>query len=702
MKKSTISFAFVGLLLAGLSLTLSACRDNDLADGGNGGSTDSTTTEIYTQQQAKKYDALQSLLGVTAELDSLPENWDEKAFTVEPTLGEIVDAAQPYVRYVATTSVGEANRIYRSMTSTKVEAKVSDDTWQVEGVGTMKFKVQNEADCYATLDVSVQQLPHLQQLRFVPASAVGDNGAPKDDPFYQIGDVICQQKNGQDPAYWVCVRPCSKAAKVSKSHWCTLQLTPYGSSGANYKKLTKNKCGDLYLPTGLCKDQGDGERMVQNYFNVLRVMHDPSIYNKETVMGIGEITKKSGELTPEKVRDLNYMWSDLGIWDKIANTTVAASLKSELSKENPRLNAFYYGYSKVLLGNGDYRVYNLELSNNNERQEDGDLPENSGLFNEAEKQTLWLQFDNNEKNFKNFENKAGDSHIVLYEGKVSRNCSEQQYMVKYKTGAQLEENLVYTTDNTPGQSFEERGNNYGLTDVLSYTRLLDKKVTETGDLPFFALGDEVLGKNDGVQYICIKDAFGDAQNKGTAYFLRKYCTKGENHGTQLTEKQAIYIACHLLNAYYYREVGKPIVELEKESTVYRKLLMNLYDTFSETNNKGVNEKGVKFEQDKNGNYVMTARFYTEMTNKRPTFVELKYNPNDNIIYSSTFDLLGTGIDQTTDLVWVSTYTDDHTYTETFSKGLRTYSATGEARRQLKQNSFSALNESFNKLLKSKK
>ncbi len=672
---------------------MSGCRDNDLADGANGGGDDSSA-DVFTEKQAKKYDALQSLLGVVAEIDSLPDNWDAQNFAIDPKLGEVADAAHPYVRYVVTTSAEEANRIYRSMTSSEVEAKATNDVWQMEDVGTLTFKVQNEPACYATLDVDVQQLPHLQQLRFVPASAVGDNSAPKETPFYQVGDVICQHLDGQNnDTYWVCVRPCSKAAKASKSHWCTLQLTPYGASDANYVKLTKSKCGDLYLPTALCKSQGDGERMVQNYFNVLRVMQNPDLYYKNTVTGIGEITKQSGELTPEKVQNLSYMWSDLGILDKLANAEVVTNLRNELAKENPRLNAFYYGYSKVLFGKGDYRVYNLELSNNNEKDENEQLPENSGLFNEAKKQTLWLEFGDNEKNFNVFEKSAGDNHIVLYEGNESRNCGEQQYIVKYKTGAQLEKNLVYTTDNTPGQSFEERGNNYGLTDVLSYTRLSEKTVKEAGDLPFFAFGD-IVAEEDGTSNFCIKDAFGDAQDKDAAYFLRKVNQGGDKCGTKITKEQAIYFTFQLLNAFYYNETKKPIVDLKDNSALYREMLEKLYGLFEKS-------KAVSYKKDSKGRYFMDVRFYTDPTNLvlnamlHPTHVKLRYDLKENKIYYFTYSF--ENIDEK-DFLQVNAYKDDHIYTESLSGGQRTLGSMGKVRRELKQNFFSTINEEFQKML----
>lgn len=683
-------------LLMAFGLCLTSCSDNDLADntGGSDNGNDPTVS-ILTEKQAKKYYALQCLLGMTAELDSLPQNWDDNAFTVEPTLGSVADASQPYVRYVATTSAEEANRTFRAMTSTKVEAKATNDTWQLDGVGSMNFNVLNQTDCYATIDLNVQQLPHLTQLRFVPASAIGNNVAPTDKPFYHVGDVIRQQADDGKETFWVCVRPCSQSAEASKSHWCTLQLNPLGTKDANYARLTKKQKSDIILPTALCKDQGDGERMVQNYFNVLRVMESPDLYAKDYVTNIGEITKASKELTNAMVRDMSYIWREHGIWNKLSTDKVVTGLREELRKESPRLNAFYYGYNKVFWGKGDYRVYNLELSvNNNLRDEEEHAVENPGLFNEVDKQILWLEFASSAKeaDFSNFENRAGYDGVNLYnEDNTVKNCSEQQYIVKYKTGAQLEKNWLKKNDNTPSASFEKRGNNYGITDVVSYTNLIGKKASDEGGLPFFAFGDEVCPQSEmaaNMKYFCIKDACGgDAQSKGTAYFLRE--TEGQTKGTMLSNNMALYVTFQLLNAYYCSEKGKSIYEPEDCNIEYDNRLLKLWYIFSE-------HKGLKFStttNEKGANiYTMEARLQTSPDNldvegkmRYPTVVRMEYNARTGqFAYNMQIDRNATS----SDFLKVDSYQDVYTYTESYSKGSRTLPSTGETRKQLKQNVYS--------------
>lgn len=691
MKKNTKSL-FLTMFSTLLLLGSASCSDTDLAngDGGQGGD---ETENVLNKKQAQKYEALSSLLGVVAEVDSLPSNWDKSDYAVEPTLGVVADEGNQHVRYVVTTSAEEADRVYRSMISADVSAVATNDAWSMEGIGSLNFKVLNQTDCYATLDVDVQQLPHLEQIRFVPSSAIGDNIAPKDDPYYGVGDVIRQKNGDETETYWVCVRPCSKAAAVRKSHWCTLQLNPYDCpTNPNYVKLTKKGKADIYLPTGLCKEKGDGERMVQNYFNVLRVLQRPDVYENAT--GIGEITKESGELSYDKVVSLCNMWEDLGIWDKLGKSNVVSGLLQKLNEEKPSLNAFYYGYNKVLWGDGDYRVYNMQLFTGNKGA-------NKGMFTDVEKQKLWLSFSNQEVNFKSYEDEAGSKRISQLHDEddgQSQLFTENQYIVKYKTGAQLEENKVFSTDNTVGQSFEARGNNYGITDVLAYKKLIDKKVESADDTPFYAFGDIAMPEAaHDISYFCIKDAGGDPE--GMAYFVKASNCNSVLNAKLTTTPTALYITYQLLNAYLH-ETNKNIslpIDLDEYKDAYHACLSRLYEKLGK--NKAVEfYEGVTEVDDGNGNkeqkfdgkYYAFANFFTSQDNLDdlnyvyPTSVCVMYDiKNNKFAYS-----IETEKDEKNDdayFLFVDSYKDEYVYKENYSGGSLVVENYGKTRRYLKKN-----------------
>ncbi len=221
---------------------------------------------------AQKYNSLECLLSALGDVDSLPDNWNSADYHVDPTIGVAESEATPYtVRLIATTDANEANREFRSLISAPLGGEAKDTTWTQEGIGSLSFKVsKNDPTCYATVSVNLQQMPKLQEIRFVPASVIGNNGSNK-EPFYQFGDVIKQTISGVD-TYWVCVRPASnKSDDLGKTHWCTFQLVPAGQKNANYKQINN----DNLLPTDLCSKRSDGIRMTQNFFNVLRIMANP-------------------------------------------------------------------------------------------------------------------------------------------------------------------------------------------------------------------------------------------------------------------------------------------------------------------------------------------------------------------------------------------------------------------------------------------
>ncbi len=505
MKAKRFFSPIILLFVLCLCGSLTACQDNDLSENST-----ATDTETAAQQKAETYEALSCLLGGLASVDSLPSNWQDANYAVEPTVGDVVDEGTPFVRYVVTSSAEEADRIYRSYISANVSGEATNDTWTKEGIGQLNFKVLNQADAYATLDVNVKQLPHLEQIRFVPSSAIGDNGGllKPAGTYYQFGDVVRQYLPVEKKyIYWVCVRPCSMEEKLRKTHWCSLQMVRQGED-ANYKKVDKN-C----LPTKLCSSQSDGERFVQNYFNVLRLIANPDYAKgkdnanytegsakKDKYQGIDNI--KAQYIPYDSLRDISYLWDCYDLWNKDAEKSIVNKgytqeipLRDVVSASTPNINAFYYGYKTVFWGKGDYRVFNLNLQVNSNNS-------NPTLFNQVEKTTPLVQktdfFD-----FTDFE-RGGTSRFQLYSDEKKR--ENNQFIVRYKTGAELEGKTG--VDEDPAHSFSERFTQNKLEDVLVSRKLFKVQPTAANELPaFFAFGDEVTKTKDydGYQF-CIREA----------------------------------------------------------------------------------------------------------------------------------------------------------------------------------------------------
>lgn len=192
----------------------------------------------------------------------MPDDWYKSNYTVEPTVGT-ADDTNPYVRYVSATSVESANVTYRSMISADVtDGAVTDDEWSMDGIGTLDFKVLDQPDVIATVDVKVKQLPHLTQIRFVPPSAMGENSNWfSGDPYYNFGDIV-QDKEG---SYWICVRPADKATKKSKTHWISFNIVK-----DNFEEY-ENGDATLVLPDKL-GDKAGSEEFIPDFLQFLKAI----------------------------------------------------------------------------------------------------------------------------------------------------------------------------------------------------------------------------------------------------------------------------------------------------------------------------------------------------------------------------------------------------------------------------------------------
>lgn len=182
-----------------LSLALASCTDTCLDSGSGQGNQADPTAQAHHLSTSQ---VLLCLLGTTADVDSLPDDWATTNFQAEPTLGIASSEANPYERLVVVPNATEACRLYKAMTSSPFTGEAQSSTWTRDSIGTLTFNVENQTDLYATLDVDVKQLPHLRQLRFVPQSVLGQNAETN---YYTVGDVILQQNPDEAPTYYMCV-----------------------------------------------------------------------------------------------------------------------------------------------------------------------------------------------------------------------------------------------------------------------------------------------------------------------------------------------------------------------------------------------------------------------------------------------------------------------------------------------------------------
>jgi hypothetical protein len=88
----------------------------------------------------------------------------------------------------------------------------------------MTYTRGGSANNWATVDVSIRQLPHLQRIIYREGGE-GTNASFPGKAYYRFGDVVSKAV-GLDIEYWICVRPAFGPEKKGDSHWVCLNSLP--------------------------------------------------------------------------------------------------------------------------------------------------------------------------------------------------------------------------------------------------------------------------------------------------------------------------------------------------------------------------------------------------------------------------------------------------------------------------------------------
>lgn len=196
MKNLTPKLARIQYVLFALWViaNINACQEKDAPIQ----ETDFTSDELAEMTAADKYSAANSVYRALALIDELPDDWE--SVTYVPEVGVVMDEANADVRNIVSTSAEQAKGYFLSIVP---DAGLNGDSWSHAGVGSLTYRAVNDDNCYAVIDVNLEQMPDLKQLRFVPEAAIGENKW-QGKPYYAVGDVIKDKKTG---VYWICVRP---------------------------------------------------------------------------------------------------------------------------------------------------------------------------------------------------------------------------------------------------------------------------------------------------------------------------------------------------------------------------------------------------------------------------------------------------------------------------------------------------------------
>ena len=186
--KKTMNFALTALLVGGLSLAATSCKDDDKSDNNNGGN-GGNEVETIEGMSALEDDQLADLICKWTDThysDLTGSAWRTKTF--DATVGLSLDASRPGVRTMAVGTLEDAD-LYAvgALGTLGIDYETpSGFTFSNSLVGSVSYQHGTDDNTLGVISVDVKQIPALQEIRLVkqlPENAGGD-------PYYKCGDLI--------------------------------------------------------------------------------------------------------------------------------------------------------------------------------------------------------------------------------------------------------------------------------------------------------------------------------------------------------------------------------------------------------------------------------------------------------------------------------------------------------------------------------
>ena len=304
--KKYFRYALMAVLTVGLSLSVTSCKDDDKNDGGGS----SQTAEEQAAENAETFWAVAANLVSPFDVTTEYENK-----TFEPTIGSPLNGNST-IRVVSTGDMSAAAKRFADLTGAPVDENTTTYTYEDDAVGTLVYTKTNDATSLAKVDVSIKQIPHLQQIVYMTPEQMGTNGTFRGNTYYSFGDVILRYNKDNQPEYWVCVRPALGPAGKEDTHWMTVSKLPQH----NVLQLESNRKVVAVVPTML----GKSEEHMQNLAEMLYAMFNPEQWqsNIEEYSDYGILGAKGlpifHDMKPERVQYFNkYFWTLLEKdWEK--------------------------------------------------------------------------------------------------------------------------------------------------------------------------------------------------------------------------------------------------------------------------------------------------------------------------------------------------------------------------------------------------
>jgi len=339
---------------------------------------DSLTDEERAEQEAAAMaDKSSKFWSVASQLVSnfeYTEEYEDKTF--EPVVGT-EDPSDPQTRIVSTSSSASAAGSFAALIgSDEVDENTTSYTYDDPDVGTLTYTKVTNGTAWATVDVSIKQIPHLTKIVYRSAEQGNTNGSVNGTAYYRFGDVIQRQipvGNSFYTEYWVCVRPCFGPEDKDKSHW--LSFSPLPEENV-YTYFSKTNQKTYKLPTGL----GTSTEHMQNLAEMLYAIFYPDkwynnimAYSSTNIFGSPKGLPVFKDFHPDRdhIKYHNqYYWSLVAkAWKGKRITELLFGLNYDAMKElidTDGIRLLYAGKSWNTLTSNSPSLYEAHYTNGND------------------------------------------------------------------------------------------------------------------------------------------------------------------------------------------------------------------------------------------------------------------------------------------------------------------------------------------------
>ena len=352
--KKTMNWMLMALLMAGLSVGLTSCKEDEL------------TEEEKQQQAGKALEEAQEWWDVVSQLTDeqiLPDDWQTATF--EPTIGTASET-DPYTRIVATNDLATAAQRFAYLTGCPVTESTADYTWSHKQAGSLTYQAGTSTGTYlAQVDVSLKQMPKLKKILYQTPEQMGENasGSFSGTAYYRFGDVVRKVNSKGYYDYWVCVRPAFSLEFKGDSHWVCLSDLP------DENLYTWENDGTTWvLPTKL----GESKEHMQNFAEMIYAMVNPNKYYAN--LGANPKMKVFHDFSRDQLGKYHneYFWERVckaweakGLFEDVFNQMTKDQVEAMV--ESQGLSFIYKGYSwtwgwNCSLWEANYKGANLKTA----------------------------------------------------------------------------------------------------------------------------------------------------------------------------------------------------------------------------------------------------------------------------------------------------------------------------------------------------